>query len=848
MIRPTSSDGRPFGLTVGTLSPGTVLSCTPQTSLGDATAKMRKANSSSVIIVVDNKPVGILTEHDLLSLPPSTSAALSEPVSTRMSQPVHTISVHATPQSAIVRMRDRGVRHLVTIDADGCLVGIISQTDLIRHVGDKKPFIANDVADAVRQSTVFAHKDIRVWELRQRMHSEKCDSAIISGFPDDQPAELQTGIITERDILRHLAEEHENLTAGDIATRPVTFIRQDMNLDDARRMMMRDNFRHLVVHNHNGETIGVLSFADLLEFIEQDYLIHLSSLAEDSGSEITKARQSLALANKLIENSPDCVMICNAQSEIEAVNPAFTRVTGYQAEEVIGKTPAILKSGRQNKAFYAKLWADLARTGKWEGEIWNRRKSGEIYAEWLSIMAVRDGEGTITHYASIFTDISGREKNREDVLRIAFTDELTGMPNRRRFSELLSLHIGRARRIGRPLTVAMLDIDNFQRVNNALGHNIGDDVLVEVSRRISRELGQDAVIARIGADEFAAILPNVNTEQEAVGIAESLLMRLGEAHLTRKGEDVYLSASIGIASFPEDANDTSNIIRCAELAMVQAKEQGRNRVGLYSVNLHSQKGADLALETALRRAIDNEELHLVYQPQFDAKTGEIAGVEALLRWTTADGKTIPPSTFIPIAEEMGVIGELGRWVIRTACKQLVAWRQEGLHNLRLAVNVSVQQFYGSMDFAEQLRAIIVDKGVAADRLEIEVTESLFMRNIDDMRTKLQRLRDLGVRIALDDFGTGFSSLSYLRTLPFDVIKLDRSFVWDIEDGPDGETLPITIINMARNLGKTCVAEGVENQHQLEVLRKAGCDLIQGYLLGQPMSAESVSKLDKETAL
>ena len=848
MIRPSSSDGRPFGLTVGTLSPGTVLSCDPQETLGEAIAKMRRANSSSVVVVVANKPVGIVTEHDLLSLPATTAAALSEPVATQMSAPVHTISVHATPQSAIVRMRDRGVRHLVTIDADGCLVGIISQTDLIRHVGDKKPFIANDVADAVRQSTVFAHKDIRVWELRQRMHSEKCDSAIISGFAEDLPAELKTGIITERDILRHLATEHENLTAGDIATRPVKFIRQDMNLDDARNMMMRDNFRHLVVHNHHDETIGVLSFADLLEFIEQDYLVHLSNLAEDGGSELTKARQSLALANKLIENSPDCVMICNAQSEIEAVNPAFTRVTGYQAEEVIGKTPSILKSGRQSKEFYDKLWADLARTGKWEGEIWNRRKSGEIYAEWLSIMAVRDGEGNVTHYASIFTDISGREKNREDVLRIAFTDELTGMPNRRRFSELLSLHIGRARRVGRPLSIAMLDIDNFQRVNNALGHSTGDDVLVEVARRISRELGHDAVVARVGADEFAAILPHVKTEQEAVNIAEKLLSRLDEAHQTRNGEDVYLSASVGIASFPEDANDTSNIIRCAELAMAQAKEktkeQDRNRVGLYSVNLHSQKGADLALETALRRAIDNQELHLVYQPQFDAKTGDITGVEALLRWTTAEGKTIPPSTFVPVAEEMGVIGELGRWVIRTACDQLIAWRQEGLFNLGLAVNVSVQQFYGSMDFADQLRAILVEKGVAAERLEIEVTESLFMRNIDDMRTKLQRLRNLGVRIALDDFGTGFSSLSYLRTLPFDVIKLDRSFVRDIEDGPDGATLPITIINMARNLGKTCVAEGVENEKQLEVLRNAGCDLIQGHLLGQPMPASQVSELAK----
>lgn len=845
MIRPTPSDDRHFGLTVGTLSPGTVLSCGPQTPLADAIVKMRRANSSSVIVVEANRPIGIVTEHDLLRLPASSAEARAQPVETIMSKPVHTISIHASPQSAIVRMRERDVRHLVTVDEDGCLVSIISQTDLIRQVSNKKPFIANDVADAVRQSTIFADVDLPVWELRQRMHSEKCDSAIVTGFTDSSDAKMQTGIITERDILRQLADGDDGVTAGQLATRPVTIIQQDMNLNDARNIMINARIRHLVVHNRHNEVIGVLSFADLLEFIEQDYLVYLSNVTQDGSSELAQARQSLALARKLIENSPDCVMVCNARGEIEAVNPAFTRVTGYQAEEVIGKNPRILQSGRQSKSFYTKMWTDLARTGKWEGEIWNRRKSGETFAEWLSIMAIRDGDGMITHYASIFTDISGREKNREDILRMAFTDELTGMPNRRRFSELLSLHVGRARRAGRGLTVLLLDIDNFQRVNSALGHNAGDDVLVEVSRRISRELGHDAVMARVGADEYAAILPNVKTEQEALNLAERLLVRLGEPHLTRKGEDLYLSSSIGLAAFPEDANDTSNLIRCAEMAMMQAKEQGRNRVGRYSVNLHSQKGADLALETALRRALDNDELHLVYQPQFDAKTGALYGVEALVRWTTPEGKNIPPSTFIPIAEEMGVIGQLGRWVLRTACRQLVSWRQEGLYNLRLAVNVSVQQFYGTVDFAEQVRAIIVDKGLAADRLEIEITESLFMRNIDDMRSKLQRVRDLGVSISLDDFGTGFSSLSYLRRLPFDVIKLDRSFVTDIDEGDEGKSLAITIINMAHNLGKICVAEGVENQNQLDVLRDAGCELIQGYLLGRPMAAEDISKIAKE---
>ncbi|RCK26652.1 histidine kinase [Thalassospira profundimaris] len=833
-------------MTVGTLSPGTVLSCSPATPLAQAVTKMRNANSSSIIVVQSNKPVGILTEHDLLSLPANSKAVLSQPVEMRMSHPVHTISIHASPQSAIVRMRERNVRHLVTVDENDCLVGIISRTDLIRQISNKKPFSANDVADAVRRSTIFVDARMPVSELRHRMHGEKCDSAIVTGFPADLPVDQQTGIITERDILRGFADDNDGLTAGDIATRPVMVINGNVNLNDARTIMLRKNIRHLVVHNQHREIIGVLSFADLLEFIEQDYLIYLNNINDDSDSELVKARQSLALARKLIENSPDCVMVCNARAEIEAVNPAFTRVTGYQAEEVIGKNPSILQSGRQSKDFYRQMWVELARTGKWEGEIWNRRKSGETFPEWLSIMAIRDSDGTISHYASIFTDISEREKNREDILRIAFTDELTGMPNRRRFSELLSLHVGRARQHGRPLTVMMLDLDNFQRVNNALGHNAGDDVLVEVSRRISRELGHDAVMARVGADEYAAILPDIKTEQEALNLAERVLVRLGEPHLTSKGDDLYLSASIGIASFPKDANDTSNLLRCVEIAMLQAKEQGRNRVGRFSVSLQSQKGADLALETALRRALDNNELHLAYQPQFDTKTGQLCGVEALARWTTASGEHIPPSTFIPVAEEIGVIGELGRWVMRTACRQLVNWRSEGLHNLRLAVNVSVQQFYGTVDLAEQLRAILVDKGLSADRLEIEVTESLFMRDMADMRAKLQRIQDLGIRISLDDFGTGFSSLSYLRTLPFDQIKLDRSFVTDIDRGEEGRTLAITIINMARNLGKTCIAEGVENDRQLEVLRDAGCDLVQGYLLGRPMSAQDISRLATAT--
>lgn len=844
MRRPTPDDGLNSGLTVGTLSPGKVLTCPPDLPLGQAITHMRDNNCSSIVVVRSNKPIGIITEKDVLSLPADSQSALAAPIENHMSHPVHTISVHASQQAAIVRMRDLNVRHLATVDEQDHLAGIISQTDLIRQVAVSKALSANDVETAIRRSTLFVDARLSVKDLRLKMHAEKCDNAIITGYSADLPAAEQTGIITERDILRHLIDGDEDQFAGDIATRPVTMVTHTINLNDARSIMMRDHIRHLVVHNRHKEVIGVLSFADLLYFIEQDYFAQLRNLSDDKNSDAAKARWSLLLARKLIETSPDCVMVCNAHGDIEAVNPAFTRVTGYQAEEVIGKNPRILQSGRQDKTFYETLWTEVLRTGTWEGEIWNRRKSGEIYPEWLSIMAIRNSEGITSHYAAIFTDIGGREKNRENIRRLAHTDELTGMPNRRRFSELLSHHIGRSRHQGMRLTVIMLDLDNFQRVNSALSHHDGDDVLIEVARRISRQLGQDAVVARVGADEYAAILPDIQSDHEARTLSERLLDRLREPHLTRNGTDLYLSASIGIACFPDDAHDTSTLLRNAELAMMEAKDQGRNRVSRYRQALLTRKGEDLALETAFRHALDNQELHLAYQPQFDARTQELCGVEALARWTRSDGTIIPPSTFIPIAENIGAIGELGRWVMRTACRQLVNWRTQGLLNLRVAVNVSVQQFYGTVDFAEQVRAILLDKGVAADRLEIEVTESLFMRNIDDMRVKLQRVRDLGVNISLDDFGTGFSNLSYLRTLPFDSLKLDRSFVIDIDNGKDGQALALSIIKMAQNLGKTCVAEGVENHHQLAFLRNAGCDLIQGYLLGKPMSADDISAIAK----
>lgn len=850
MTRPSFSDGSPPHLTVGTISPGTVLRCGPETAIGQAIDMMRDANCSSIIVTQDHLPIGIWTEKDCISLPVQPVETLDEPISNWMSSPVHTISVHATPEAAIIRMRERHVRHLVTVDEENRLAGIISQTDLIRQQGSWRKLGDGDVGAAIRRTTIFVDGDIPMSELRARMHDAKCDCAIVHdpSFTGDPATILDhTGIITERDILRNVTTGRHTAPAIEIASRPLRFISAKASLNDARDAMLAGHIRHLAVIDETRNVIGVLSFADLLEFIEQDYFAHLRSVMEGRDEELTKARRSLFLAHKIIETTPDGIMVCDAKGMIERVNPAFTRVTGYTPADVIGKNPKILQSGRQSPEFYAAMWRDIAQLGKWEGEIWNRRKSGEIYPEWLSILAIRDADGQISQYVSIFTDISERKKSREDILRLAHIDELTGYPNRRRFLELLSHGIGECRRKGTRLTVLLLDIDNFQRVNNTLGHGDGDDVLVDVARRLHRCLDKGGVLARVGADEYAILLSDGRSADEDAALADDLLKAVGQPHLTSKGQEIYVSASIGIASFPHDANDTANLLRNAEIAMMHSKEQGRNRFSRYNRATHSQSGADLALETALRRALDRDEFHLVYQPQFESRSGKLRGVEALLRWNHPERGPIPPSVFVPIVEEMGVIGELGRWVLGRACRQAVAWREQGLHNLTMSVNVSVQQFYGTIDIAEQIRAILVEKGMAADRLEIEITESLFMENIEEMRSNLQRIRDLGVKIALDDFGTGFSSLSYLRKLPFDTIKMDRSFVDDISQGPEGCALAITILDMARNLHKKCVAEGVENSAQLNLLRNAGCDYIQGFLLGKPMPPDQLLALSRQNA-
>ncbi|WP_085587258.1 EAL domain-containing protein [Thalassospira sp. MCCC 1A01428] len=850
---------------VGTLTHGQVLTCNPDLPLGDAIALMHRQRRSSIVVTVENKPVGVWTEHDCLTISAEDPTAFLRPISDWMSSPVRTMSAHASVEAATFRMRRDKLRHLIIIDDQECLVGIVSQSDLIRVPSAIHPLRERDVASIVRRNTVSVPGDTPVGLLQAAMKEGECDSAIVfqpvtgnlpensesptgrapatlAGFQDEAGSVTTTiGIVTERDIVGYLVHRSASGSAWEIASRPVRRVNDHTSLQDARQIMIDHQIRHLVVTNNTQDVLGILSFNDLLASIEQDYLQHMHDAMEDRDTALARAQKSLHLSRKIIESSPDGIIIVDDQGKIEDVNPSFTRVTGYSRAEAIGQSPNLLQSGRHDHPFYEDMWQSITRAGRWQGEIWNRRKSGEIYPEWLSIIAIRDEEGKVLQYAGIFSDITDRKQTSEDIRRLSHFDELTGFPNRRRFIDVLGRTLNECRGNKDSVAVLLLDIDNFQRINNTLGHAIGDDVLVDFAGRLNRALPADAMLARMGADDFAILLPQKNDRDTLETMAQDLMEVFNHPHFSASGGELFITASMGITLYPRDGNDTTMLLRNAEIAMLRAKNHGRNRFNHYNRSMNTASSATLALETDLRHALERHELYLAYQPQFIANSGMLSGFEALIRWRHPKHGELAPDKFIPLAEEIGMIDEIGLWVLRTACSQTVKWRQRGLHNITMAVNASLQQFNSPIEFGDLVSSALNETGLAGDRLEIEITESLFMQDIEDTCRKLQRISDLGVKVALDDFGTGFSSLSYLRHVPFDVLKIDRSFVNDIGKGIGGSELVRTIINMAHNLGKTCIAEGVETLQQEQFLRENHCDFLQGFLRGRPVRAEEIEK-------
>jgi diguanylate cyclase (GGDEF)-like protein/PAS domain S-box-containing protein len=597
-------------------------------------------------------------------------------------------------------------------------------------------------------------------------------------------------------------------------------------------------FRHCLA---SGEIRDVEVFSGP---VEMDGKVFLHSIVIDVTDRKRTERQ-LGLMAAAVENTHEGIVVTDADGIILQVNPAFERITGYPAAEVVGRTPALLKSGRHSGEFYRELWKTLRATGQWTGEIWNRKKSGDAYPERITISAIRDRAGAITHFVGVFQDIT-EVKRSEDALRSrAYHDPLTGLPNRSLLYDRLSKAIAHARRNEAKIAVLFLDLDRFKNVNDCLGHHVGDDLLQEVAERIKTCCREEDTVARLGGDEFTVILENVDENGEtAVEVATRIISALSTP-FRLLSYDVTTSTSIGIAIYPSDGRDEGTLMKNADMAMYGAKEAGRGRYRLFTPEMNEKAMRRIYLENQLRKAIDRNELRLLYQPKIDVKTGRITGTEALVRWQRDHDTLLTPDAFIPLAEESGIIHQLGEWILLTACRQTQMWQRDGYPDLTVAVNISGRQFWNDT-LADVVRAVLTDTGLPAGSLILEVTENVVAQDVDAAIEIMGILNAIGVRLHIDDFGTGYSSLSYLKRFPLNVLKIDKSFVQFIPDQPDDVCVARAILSLAKHMILKVVAEGVETPEQMEFMRSHDCEEVQGYLFSHPLEPSEMTTLLRES--
>ncbi len=561
-------------------------------------------------------------------------------------------------------------------------------------------------------------------------------------------------------------------------------------------------------------------------------------------AEIDKSQRDLKQAAVVFEGTSEGIIITDSRHRIIAVNSAFTHITGYSLQEVRGKNPSILQSGRHDQAFYQAMWQSLNETGQWQGELWNRRKNGEIFPELLTVNVVTDKDGQTTHHVGIFSDISRIKETEYKLSHLAHHDPLTGLPNRLLFHDRLEQAILRAQREGSQAAILFLDLDRFKNINDSMGHAKGDMLLQQVAERLKEALRAEDTIARLGGDEFVLIVEALKSQEGVAAVAKHILALFNEPFCLEE-QEVFINASIGISFYPGDGKDAQTLVRNADAAMYRAKAEGRNNYQLYTRDLTTSATERLTLENQLRRALERNEFELYYQPQFSLKNGgALDGMEALIRWQQSEQGLILPDRFIPVAEETGLIVPIGEWVLRTACAQHQAWISNGYNPVRMAVNLSARQFH-TPGLTNLIADILSETGMPPSQLELELTESIVMRDTESTIRILHELSEMGIALSIDDFGTGYSSLSYMKRFPINRLKIDQSFVRDITSGRMDAGMIIPIIALGHSMKLQVLAEGVEIEEQLRYLQEQGCDEVQGYLYSRPLPPDELIRFLKK---
>jgi len=672
--------------------------------------------------------------------------------------------------------------------------------------------------------------------------------AFVGVFANDTKRSIRTlAVWAGDDFVENFVYDLEGTPCQDVLNMDIEMVpcdaAQKYPQDKMLIQMSIDSYFGAPLISPSGNLMGLVAVMDIKPMSLQHWIKPvLGIFANRLALEIERksSEDELKLAASVFNENVEAIMIADRDTNILRVNPAFCRITGYSADEVIGQPTSLLKSGRQDKAFYTEFWRALLEDSVWQGEIWNRRKDGGIIPVWQTISVVRDTSGEVNHFISIFSDISEKKMSEERIYHLAHYDMLTGLPNRTSFHNEFESALLHAERHSRRVALLFLDLDQFKLINDAAGHPAGDELLTQVALRLKETVREEDIVARLGGDEFTVLLDDIQSVEDAGLVAEKILQQLGTPFRLAHSE-LVATASIGISLFPSDGLDAATLLKNADTAMYRAKEKGRNNFQFFTSEMNTRALERLSLEGALRTALNKNEFLLHYQPQVDMQSGEIIGLEALVRWQHPEQGLIPPGVFIPVAEDSGLIVPLGEWVLKEACIQHGRWLDEGLPQVSISVNLSGRQFV-RQDLLGTVQRIIDETGIEPRCLELELTESTIMEHVDETIETLLALRKLGVHLSIDDFGTGYSSMAYLKRFTIDKLKIDRSFVRDLAIDSDDAAIVIATIAMAHALNLTVIAEGVETEQQLQFLKDNGCEQMQGYYFSRPLAADDATEL------
>jgi diguanylate cyclase (GGDEF)-like protein/PAS domain S-box-containing protein len=803
-----------------------IICIAPDSTLLDALSLLLQQAVSALVVSQADRPVGLLTRRDVLRALDQGTGLDHLSVREWMHSPPLTVSQDMDCHSACRLLLETVVNHLVVVDGAGRSVGLVTEAGLLRHLSP---------AMLIHDSSERRHAGNALCDSEQWLRS------LIEYLPVMLDAFDASGTIV---AWNKECERVTGYAAGEVIGNPQLMRRlypdaACLEQKLAEWAQQGNNSRHwewdLVAKDGSIKTIAGSTISRWFPI--------LGWAAWRVGIDITgqkRAAEQQRQAAIVFENTSEGIIITDGAACIVAVNRAFSEITGYSRAEVIGRKPSLLRSARHDKSFYTKLWRSLQEAGHWQGEIWNRRKSGEVYPQWTTISAVRNADGVVTHYVSVFSDITSKKRSQAWLEYLAHHDPLTGLPNRLLFHDRLRHALQRARRENYQVAVLFIDLDHFKPVNDTYGHPIGDRLLQAVAKQFTRRLRENDTVARLGGDEFGVLIDELVNARDAALVTQKLL-DIFKAPFIIEGFELQLDASIGISLYPGDGTKAVTLIQNADVAMYRAKQRGRGQYQFFATELAAGTRQRVLLETGLRSALHNEELVIYYQPLIVFKTGRIAGAEALLRWRHPQLGLISPPDFIPLAEKTGLIKLMGEWVLRYACRQARAWQDSGLHPGRIAVNLSVRQIQRE-EIVQLVRGVLEETRLAPDCLELELSENFVMQQATQTINVLEDLKALGVRLAIDNFGTGYSSLSYLKRLPVDRLKIDHSFIHDISRNPASEAVARAIIALGKSMQFQVTAKGVETELQAEFLQAQGCDEAQGYLYSHPVPAVAFAEL------